>query len=309
MKSENLLKPQNISIIDSQSISFTSRLFATNLYVTNDQYKVQDALCSFSKIHYLVEGQLKVTINDTEMILYPGDFLLIPANTRHSVSLINSKKCLFYFADVSLHFNINEISGVLDLPYFVHLGLNQEIIETFENLRTTLSDNYNHISSIKQANILSRLLLLFIDNCGNQPQMGKNPVQDDAVYATIEYIKSHFHEKLTVPQLAQMACICSNYYTSRFKQITGMSPIQFVNSLRIKKAQELLETSELTLKEISDSINYCDPVQFCKAFKKHTGYTPTEYRKLANLSTSLVNGLIDQIDYSNKMSETNTNKN
>ncbi len=296
---------QTISIVDSQSFSLSTRLFAANLYSSRDHWQVQNALCNFTKFHYIVDGQLSIVANGERFILNSGDFLILPAGTKHDISLIDDKKCLLYFADVSLHFDDNEFLTVLDTPYFVRVGLTNEMFNIFEDIIGTLSVENNHLISVKQSYLISKLLLVFFEHCDDTRMLERKP-QQDAVYQTIDFIKQHYTEKLTVKQLAQMAFLSTTYYSIRFKSLTGLSPIQYVNSLRIKKAQELLETTDMSLNEIVDTINFGDLAQFCKAFKKYCGHTPTKYRNFAKNSTVLENNTIQQTRYGKHFS---TNKN
>jgi AraC-like DNA-binding protein len=65
---------------------------------------------------------------------------------------------------------------------------------------------------------------------------------------------------------------------NKVKATTGMTPIDFVRHIRIKKACEMLRNTDNTLTSISFAVGFTDPKYFSKVFKKETGIVPTEYR-------------------------------
>ena len=68
-------------------------------------------------------------------------------------------------------------------------------------------------------------------------------------------------------------------YRKRFKELTGMSPVQYINRLKIEKACQMLKGGDQHLQEISDFLGYNNLPCFYKVFKDHTGLTPKEYAK------------------------------
>ena len=72
----------------------------------------------------------------------------------------------------------------------------------------------------------------------------------------------------------------SPYYFSKvFKDETGENFIEYLTTIRIEKAKELLRGSNLSMKEICSAVGYSDPNYFSRTFKKNVGVTPTEYKE------------------------------
>lgn len=82
--------------------------------------------------------------------------------------------------------------------------------------------------------------------------------------------------------IAAYASEC-NVSTSRFlhlfKESTGASPGNYISSIRIKKACELLENTDLSILNVAEQVGICDQNYFSRLFKKHMGVSPSEYRK------------------------------
>ncbi|MFC3804325.1 helix-turn-helix domain-containing protein [Cohnella sp. GCM10012308] len=99
-----------------------------------------------------------------------------------------------------------------------------------------------------------------------------------AVTQSVEYVRDHYAEPLTIGRLADMAATHRWRYTQLFKEETGQLPIDFLNTVRIDKAQELLLLTEDKLKEIAHAVGYSNEYYFNRKFKQKIGVTPGQYR-------------------------------
>lgn len=95
-----------------------------------------------------------------------------------------------------------------------------------------------------------------------------------------EYIDEHFHEPLTLEILADM-CHGSPYHLQRtFKRITGLTPVEYIQKVRISRAMYELTTTDKSVAEIGLNVGLPNPSYFITLFKMKTGQTPKKYRKL-----------------------------
>ncbi len=86
-------------------------------------------------------------------------------------------------------------------------------------------------------------------------------------------------ENLKIDDMADAVGMGRTVFYGKIKAITGMAPSEFLRTLRMQRAEELIVRSNLTFSEVSFSIGFSDPKYFTKCFKKETGMTPSEYRK------------------------------
>ncbi|MCK0472369.1 response regulator [Halalkalibacter sp. APA_J-10(15)] len=94
------------------------------------------------------------------------------------------------------------------------------------------------------------------------------------------YMSTHFHEsRLTLETVARELHVSSAYLSRLFKQQVGVSFVHALTKLRIKKAMQLLHSTDLTINEISQQVGYETQHYFSTAFKKVVGVTPNGYRK------------------------------
>ena len=95
----------------------------------------------------------------------------------------------------------------------------------------------------------------------------------------IGYINRHYTNRFQVPELAQRCAVSETVYRKRFKQLTGLSPVQYINRLKVEKACQLLRSDDMSPGAISDFLNFYSLPYFYKVFRDHTGMTPNQYRE------------------------------
>ena len=93
-----------------------------------------------------------------------------------------------------------------------------------------------------------------------------------------EYIKTNYSKSITLEDVAREINVSPQYLSKLFKEETGENFIDYLTSIRIRVAKNLLEGDEKSIKEICYSIGYSDPNYFSRIFKKIVGVTPTEYK-------------------------------
>ncbi|MFG1732221.1 helix-turn-helix domain-containing protein [Paenibacillus sp. 843] len=97
------------------------------------------------------------------------------------------------------------------------------------------------------------------------------------IYNAIGYIKGRLSEDITVGECAAHVHLSASYFSSLFKQVTGMTVTQFITSERIHKARQLL-VEGAQVQEVAAAVGYEERRYFSEMFKKITGQTPSEFR-------------------------------
>ncbi|WP_219839141.1 response regulator [Paenibacillus sp. R14(2021)] len=102
---------------------------------------------------------------------------------------------------------------------------------------------------------------------------------DKAIEVALQYLKAHYNEELSLEKVASVVFLNPIYFSQLFKQKTGQGYKDYVISLRIEQAKELLQQQSLKLAEIAERIGYGDVRHFTQVFRKKMNVTPTEYRQ------------------------------
>lgn len=127
--------------------------------------------------------------------------------------------------------------------------------------------------------ILLRHILLTINRyIKEQAQTGTDIIND--MERAAHYFRENYTKNISIEQYAAEHLMSVNWFILSFKNVMKMTPMQYILSLRIAAAKGLLENSNKNINEISDAIGYDNPLYFSRLFKKHTGYSPSQYKKL-----------------------------
>lgn len=109
----------------------------------------------------------------------------------------------------------------------------------------------------------------------------QHPLYRQYILPVTEEIENNYSQDLTAQSLAGQFFISSQYLNRLFQRFLGRSTYQYILEIRIKHAKELLANNpEMDVQQISSLAGFNDASHFCKTFKRHTGYTPLEFRKL-----------------------------
>jgi AraC-like DNA-binding protein len=101
--------------------------------------------------------------------------------------------------------------------------------------------------------------------------------QNNPVTRAISYIHGHLADQLAVADLAEYACLSPSAFAHLFRDVTGMSPYQFIKSARMDQAREFLVDGDMNVSEIARAVGYSSLSHFVNEFKRHFGVTPGSY--------------------------------
>ena len=93
-----------------------------------------------------------------------------------------------------------------------------------------------------------------------------------------EFIMHNYQKDISLDDVSREVDISPYYFSKLFKEATGDNFIEYLTNLRIDKAKELLDNTDLSMKEICVQVGYANPNYFSRIFKKQVGVTPTEYK-------------------------------
>lgn len=108
---------------------------------------------------------------------------------------------------------------------------------------------------------------------------GQHPHHDEDIARVQDHLTTHCNETLSVADVATKFGLSSRTLNRRFKQITGSTPLQYLQRSRLENAQELLRNSNLSVAEIAEHVGYQDVSYFAGLFKRHFAMPPMRYRR------------------------------
>ncbi len=198
------------------------------------------------------------------------DYHLLIIDTSKIMAAVNTKKAriLNSICSGEIIFN-NRIQGNKYLQ-----GLIEEIVAHWEK------NKYDYDMKC------SGLLLLILDELVNNESTLVNTDMSykNKLYFTqklspaITVMSNEFERKINLSELAELCGWNEKYFCRVFRQLTGMTAIEYINNLRINKAEVLISTTDKPLTEISEICGYSDVTYFSRKFKEIKGYAPSKIK-------------------------------
>lgn len=121
-------------------------------------------------------------------------------------------------------------------------------------------------------------LLIMVGRFNHQDNLNKEVGSSVEIEKATAYFYEHYNEDINIEAYVDSLCLSSSSFFRRFKQYTGMTPLQYILDIRISNAKKLLETTDYSITEISSIIGYDNALYFSRLFHGHVGMSPKEYR-------------------------------
>jgi AraC family transcriptional regulator, transcriptional activator FtrA len=132
------------------------------------------------------------------------------------------------------------------------------------------------------ANALARRLVVPPHRAGGQAQFVAAPAAADTGHALaqlLQWASARLHQPLTVPDLARQASMSTRNLTRRFIAATGLTPLRWLHTQRIHRAQELLETTDESIEHIAARTGMGTAATLRRHFHRALGVPPDTYRR------------------------------
>jgi transcriptional regulator GlxA family with amidase domain len=129
---------------------------------------------------------------------------------------------------------------------------------------------------------VARVYLIDWHHVGQQPfaTLTRNRQANDALIAKCqEWIAQHYDKESPVAAMARLSGLAERSFKRRFARATGMSPIEYVHTLRLEESKHTLETTDLPVEAVANEVGYEDASFFGRLFRRKVGLTPAQYRK------------------------------
>lgn len=208
-----------------------------------------------------------------------NQLLVIPANTPHVYGAgVKTPWTIHWFHAVGSNVPVYlERLGVTREHPVVPLGGDVQLFSLFEDVLEGLEHGATLTHLIYAAHSLTHLMGLILRH---KEEFGYGEADVPArVAKCIEFMKGHLREQLTVATLAALVNLSRSHFTTTFRRVTGYAPLSYLNHLRMQRAVQLLNTTGLSIKQISEQLGFSDQFYFSRAFRKLHNHSPSEHRQ------------------------------
>lgn len=251
----------------------------------------------FSRLYYVTEGEAKIQFADGIYTLHPNHLYFIPAFTRHTY-ICNSRFVHYYLHIYDDHKSDEDWLELWDFPFEIptgkwelqlferlceinpHMSLQKSDPSTYDNNPTLMKSLMKNRQRAFCDKVESRGIVLQLLARLFKQAKSKIETKDNRIVKSVLYIHRHIGETISLNTLVENTCLSKDHFIRLFKSEMNMTPLQYINQKKIEKAQLLLITEALSVKEISFRLAFDDYSYFNRLFKKLTGMTPQEYRHI-----------------------------
>lgn len=251
-----------------------------SLQATKPHVSRRDNLSSY--LFFIVKsGSGKLVYNDNEYALSSGDCVFIDCTKGYSHETSDNLWSLSW-----IHFNGPTAANIYQ-KYIERGGLpafKPEKFDAYLNLFNRLYDVASSDSYVRDMQInaeLCSLLSLLMEDSWH-PEEAQTGTKKTSVLEIRKYIDENYEKRITLDDLASRYFINKYYMARAFKEQFDISIMEYLLSVRITEAKNLLRFSDLTAEEIGAKVGIGDVYYFSRVFKKVEGIGIREYRKQWN---------------------------
>lgn len=199
-----------------------------------------------------------------------GDILFLPDGLEYVGSCTEiPARCIM------IRFKTSHKNGFQE-PFRLCPGRIEQYQELFSEMKEVfLIGEYGHKAQLKAMlyTLIHRILKdMMMEDAA---ELGYKRIKSAIVYIHENYTRADMH----IADAAAAANMSEVHFRRIFKDVFSTSPLTYVTQLRMKKAQELLAHTDYPVGQISGMVGIYDEAYFSKFFKRHTGYTPNQFRK------------------------------
>lgn len=290
MAKKDGFKGERAIIIPSSIVkSLDNDIFWKDLHITDIGYypqahlhyrerKNEEAL-QFVLI-YCIDGEGWFELNGKKEIVEPHQFFVLPKGVAHKYGSNKTKPWTIYW----IHFDGEKAAFFADgFDHPTNISPNkdsriEERLQLFEEIYMTLSKGFSTNNIYYSITSLFHFLgsMKFLGEYRGSVESTQK--QTDVIDEVIHYMRENIEQKLTLQDIATEAKLSPSHLSLLFHKKTDYSPIQYLTHLRIQRACQLLDFTDMKIIQICPKIGYDDAFYFTRIFKKTMGMSPSEYR-------------------------------
>lgn len=253
-----------------------------------------------SKWHYhkeieillVQDGLLDITIEDDHYNMHSGDALIIGAKELHR-DRFYEKHGITYLV---FQFDIEQYLENSTLPYYRAISepgfplhkLNyifqenpeacKKVLEAVQTIfAETVAKQEGYEMAVSQQ--IKSIVLTLLRNDTKKMIRLKEQGEIARLKPVLDYVEEHLSDKIQVEDVCAIANVSYYYFVKYFKKVMGMSFLEYVNYKKIKKAERILLTRDVSVAQVAESIGMPNMAHFYKVFKKYNDCSPNEFRK------------------------------
>ena len=247
---------------------------------------------SFAAAIICIDGEMKMCINQRWLKLNRGDVVVIQDG-----SIIESLSCSFNHDTISMAFPSTEEEWLFSrlaeklgswlehrsIPLTLHLD--EDLLQRYLNLYDQIDFIYKDTCDAWRDEVVRGFLSVSVASFLSHPQMSMRQVSksesraEEVFLRFLDDLQLHATRERSVQFYSDKQCISAKHFSKLIRQASGKLPMEHIRHRVIIEAKTLLRTTDMSIREIADVLQFPTDSFFCRYFKHDTGLSPSDYRK------------------------------
>lgn len=236
------------------------------------------------EICYLAKGKHEVLINNKNYVIKGGDIYLVRPNELHGSPSKPNANCLFYWFMIGDKKHIkykknchNESIKLIDTV----LSIKKRIFRGDNKIQTIL-DEILFLLKQKDKYKTIKLKILYIQLLLHIVELSKKnkDISSDIINEVDKYISKNVNNNIHIKSLAEITNLSLSHFKTKFKNLTGIPPNEYILLKKINFAKQLLANKQYKIIDVSAHLGFSSSQYFSNVFKKVTGLSPSAFKKL-----------------------------
>ncbi len=253
-------------------------VFIKNIYYIGDYvspnpnfhkwYHPMEPPREFHSFYYILDGEFVACPGERKIYAQPNDLIYIPAGETY---FSYGKKVPFVWIMFSFTGDIK--------PGLFPDKLHDES-SYFKNIFEKINSKWNSKPYGYQLQVKSLIYSCLNDILSKNRQIKYSESKRTLIMKADEYIEANFtNPDFSINDLINYTGSSDTYFRETFKELHGMSPVKYINNLKIEKAKAYLKTTDISINDIASSLGFLNVHYFSNVFKQLVGESPLKYRK------------------------------
>lgn len=243
----------------------------------------------------ILSGEIEYQVNDATYILTAGDGLFCNSNSLHSGYMRNEKECTYLSITFHPRFLYGYENSILQSKYVSLITSNeawsslhlQNSVPWQQQVLTDIKSIYEHSKApdsdfeMQVHMLLMNIWYKFYKHFSEQPNHEMKPKHHlQRLRDIITFIEEHYHQEISLEDVAKSATICKSECCRFFKKHMGMTIFDYILYVRIQNSLPLLANAD-SITEVASTVGFSSPSYYSQIFKRYMKCTPMEYKKEA----------------------------
>lgn len=249
----------------------------------------------FWELIYCDKGKLRIHAGDRDLVLSHGQAFLHPPEQYHNVHVADLESSnsiilsfhsdtpeLYHIADRIIRTDSYMVNALFSILRESQLSFENPLNKVYDAqlIRKPKADFFASEQIIQNYIDLMLVHLIRAEHAGDRfPELPVTVEKHPLLEEVVSYMKEHLSEKLTFPMLTTHFSVSPTTMKKLFRKYYGSGTMEYLVTLRIERAKELLRKENMSCTEIAFACGFCSIHHFSKTFKEASGMSPTEYVK------------------------------